>query len=132
MTNAALLDRWYGAIKAGDAGALRDLTTPDVYVLWNGDTAIIPWAGRHEGVDAVLAFFGAVGRHLEVLSVRVIDRFEAPTATTIVLEGHWRVKANGRDVKARVANIFRFDGNRISGYEVYSDTGRFTAALAIA
>jgi uncharacterized protein len=131
VTKTALLDRWYAAIKAGDAGALRALTTPDVYVLWNGDPAIIPWAGRHEGVDAVLAFFSTVGRHLDVLAVTVMDRLEAPTATTIVLAGHWRVKANGREVKARVANIFRFDGDRISGYEVYSDTARFAAALPV-
>jgi ketosteroid isomerase-like protein len=109
---------------------LCGLTTADVYVLWNGDAAIIPWAGRREGVDAVLTFFGTVGQHLDVRSVNVIDRFEAPTVTTIVLEGHWRVKANGREVKARVANIFRFDGDKISGYEVCSDTGRFMVALA--
>jgi uncharacterized protein len=129
MSNAALLDRWYAAIKAADAGALRELTTPNVYVLWNGDASVIPWAGRHEGHDAVLAFFGSVGQHLDVLSVNVIDRFESPTATTIILEGHWRVKANGREVRARVANVFRFESSRIAGYEVYSDTGRFTAAL---
>jgi uncharacterized protein len=129
VSNAALLDRWYVAIKAGDASALRTLTTPDVYVLWNGDPTVIPWAGRHNGHDAVLAFFGTVAQHLDVLSVQVIDRFEAPSATTIVLEGHWRVKATGLEVQARVANIFRIDGACISGYEVYSDTARFAAAL---
>jgi uncharacterized protein len=129
VSNAALLDRWYAAIKAGDAAALRDLTTPDVYVLWNGDPTLIPWAGRHDGHEAVLAFFGTVVQHLDVLSVQVLDRFEAPTATTIVLEGHWRIKTTGVEVKARVANIFRIDGARIASYEVYSDTARFVSAL---
>jgi hypothetical protein len=41
------------------------------------------------------------------------------------------VKSNGREVKARVANIFRFDGDCISGYEVYSDTAQFAAALPV-
>lgn len=130
MSNAALLDRWYAAIKAGDAAALRDLTTPNVYVLWNGDPSVIPWAGLHEGGAAVLAFFGTVAHHLDVVTVNVVDRLETPAATTIILEAHWRVKATGRDVRARAANIFRFENDRISGYEVYGDSGRFAAALS--
>jgi ketosteroid isomerase-like protein len=77
----------------------------------------------------VMTFFGTVAQHLEVVSVKVVDRFEAADAITIVLDGHWRVKANGHEVRARSVNIFRFVDGAIAGFDVYPDSGRFAAAL---
>ncbi len=128
--NLLVIDKWYAAIKATDVKVLREITAPDVYAFWNGDATVIPWAGRHDGVEAVMAFFSTIGKHLDVLSIQAVDRFETAGAVTIVLDGHWRSKATGRDVRARAANIFRICDGVIAGYEVYPDSGRFVVALA--
>jgi uncharacterized protein len=124
-----VLDRWYAAVRANDADALRAITTDDVALYWNADPAIIPWAGRHQGRDAVLAFFETLGTHIEVISVAPVDRIEAPEAIIIVLDGHWRVRATGREIKARACNVFRLRDGQICGYDVYNDSGAFAAAL---
>jgi uncharacterized protein len=127
--NTTLVDRWYAAIRDGDAGALTDVVTDDVVLLWNGDTSHIPWAGTHVGVAAVLAFFQNLGRHIEVVSVTPLYRLDAGDAVVVVLEGRWKTRNTQCDVAARACNIFRFRNGRISAYEVYNDSGKFAAAL---
>ncbi len=125
----AVLDRWYAAVRANDANALREITTDDVVLYWNADPAVIPWAGTHQGRDAVLAFFKTLATHIEVIAVVPRDKIEASAATIIVLDGHWRMRGTGRELKARACNVFRFRDGRICAYEVYNDSGAFAAAL---
>ena len=127
----AILDRWFAAIRAGDSASLRDVVTDDVVLLWNGDPTRLPWAGRHEGVDAVLAFFKTLSQHIEVVSVSQLYRLEMPDAIVVVLEGQWRTRRTQHPVSARACNIFRFKNGRISFYEVYNDSGRFADAIAL-
>jgi ketosteroid isomerase-like protein len=125
----ALIDRWYAAVRSGDAAELASVVTEDVELLWNGDPARLPWAGCHAGVDAVLAFFRKLGEHIEVVSVSPIYRLEAAEAVVVVLEGEWRVRGHAATIRARACNVFRFRQDRISSYEVYNDSGRFADAL---
>jgi uncharacterized protein len=64
-----------------------------------------------------------------VIRVAPVERFEAPAAIIIVLDGHWRVRATGRELKARACNVFRIRDGKICGYDVYNDSGAFAAAL---
>jgi uncharacterized protein (TIGR02246 family) len=125
----ALIDRWYDAVRTGDAATLADVVTDDVVLLWNGDPAHLPWAGRHVGIDAVLAFFQLLGRHIEVVSVAQVYRVDAGEAVIVALEGQWRTRDHHRAVHARACNVFRFRDGRIASYEVYNDSGRFADAL---
>ena len=125
----ALIDRWYAAARSGDAVALASVVTEDVVLLWNGDPARLPWAGRHSGIDSVLAFFQKLGEHIEVISVAQVYRLNAGEAIVVVLEGEWRIRGSGPSISARACNVFRFRDDRISSYEVYNDSGRFADAL---
>jgi uncharacterized protein len=125
----SLIDRWYAAVRTGDAAALRNVVTEDVVLLWNGDPARLPWAGRHSGADAVLAFFKTLGADIEVVSVSQIYRLDAADAVVVALEGEWRVRRIGSTISARACNVFRFRDGRISSYEVYNDSGRFADAI---
>lgn len=129
MTPDAILAAWYGAIRSGDAAALAAIVTDDVEVFWNGDPAVIPWAGAHRGAPAVMAFFATVAKHLEVLSVETLDRIDADGAVIILGRGHWRARATGRDIHARMANVFRFRDGRVAAYHVYNDTAAFVDVL---
>ena len=126
----ALLDRWYAAVRAGDAEALSAVVTDDVVLLWNADPARVPWAGTHVGVAEVSAFFRALGEKVEVVSVTPVYRLDAGEAAVVVLEGQWRTRRGGRLINARACNVFRFRDGRIASYEVYNDSGRFAEALA--
>ena len=128
--SADVLDRWYTAIQAGDATALGMVTTDDVVVRWNGPVGLIPWAGVWEGRAKVLTFFRRVSEHLEVLSITTVLRLETQAAVVVVLDGEWRVRVSGETIKARAANIFRFEGERVAAYEVYPDSAAFLAALS--
>jgi uncharacterized protein len=125
----ALLDRWYGAVRAGDSAAMAEITTDDVVLYWNADPALLPWAGQHQGRDAVIGFFKTLTAHIEVIGVVALDKIEAPAATIITLDGHWHVRRTGRHLKAKACNIFRFRDGRISAYEVYNDSAAFTEAM---
>ncbi|WP_439575828.1 nuclear transport factor 2 family protein [Phreatobacter sp.] len=133
MTDAnafpSILDRWYAAIRAGDAAALAEATTDDVTVRWNGPAGTIPWAGVWEGRAKVITFFRRVAEHLDVLSIETVSRIEGADGVAIVLEGHWRVKATGEELRVRAANIFRFEGGRVAAFEVYPDSHAFAKAL---
>lgn len=125
-----ILDRWYAAIRAGDAAALAAVTTDDVTVRWNGPPGVVPWAGVWEGRTKVLTFFRRVAEHLDVLAIETVHRVAADSTVVIVLQGHWRVKATGEELQVRAANLFRFEGGLVAAYEVYPDSYAFAKALA--
>lgn len=124
-----ILARWYAALRAGDMAAFRAVAAPDVMVRWNGPADLIPWAGEHHGIEAVLAFFGKVGAALEVLSVEPIERLITADKALIVLKGHWRVRATGQELNLRAANLFTFKDDRVLAYEVFPDSAAFVRAL---
>lgn len=131
MTNQTddILARWYAALKAGDIAAFREVAAPDVMVRWNGPADLIPWAGEHHGVEAVLAFFGKVGAALEVLSVEPVERLITEDKVLVVLKGHWRVRATKQELHLRAANLFTFKGGKVVAYEVFPDSAAFVRAL---
>jgi ketosteroid isomerase-like protein len=92
----SLIDRWYAAIRTGDAAALRNVVTEDVVLLWNGDPARLPWAGRHSGADAVLAFFKTLGADIEVVSVSQIYRLDAADAVVVASKCRDRTSRSAR------------------------------------
>lgn len=124
-----VLDAWYAAIRSGNAENLRSVITDDAYIYWNGDTTRIPWAGRHTGADAMMAFFRTLGDLIEVVAISETGRVVADTHAIVTIKGEWRHKADGRLIQATACNVFRFRHGRISAYEVYNDTARFDAAL---
>jgi ketosteroid isomerase-like protein len=130
MSSPPVLDAWYAGLRSGMADAIRDVATPDIRIWWNGPPDLVPWAGEHIGADAAIAFFAKVSAHLEVVSTTTTERIETPDAVIAFLDTHWRVKANGNEIRAKALNIFRFRDGRVSGYEVYPDSASFVRALA--
>ncbi|MGL4243409.1 MAG: nuclear transport factor 2 family protein [Beijerinckiaceae bacterium] len=128
--SVAVLDSWYAALRGGDLDGLRAVATPDIRVWWNGPRDLVPWAGEHTGVDAVIAFFRQVTDHLDVLRTTVVERIDSDGAIVVFLDAHWRVKANSREIMAKAVNVFRFRDGRVCGYEVYPDSAAFVRALS--
>jgi ketosteroid isomerase-like protein len=126
----AVLGRWYAALRTGDLAAFRAVAAPDIVVRWNGPPDLIPWAGEHRGVEAVLAFFGQVGAALEIVRVEPLERLISANRALLVLSGHWRVRASGQDLHLRAANLFGFRDGLVAAYEVFPDSAAFARALS--
>jgi uncharacterized protein len=130
MPSPSLLDRWFAAVRAGDPASFREICTPDVVLFWNGDPQRIPWAGRHEGPDAVAAFFQTLKHHVDVQKVDLTDVVDMGSGALVTIAGRWRVRDTDTIIEARAANVLRYRDGRVSGYDVYNDTDKFAAALA--
>lgn len=123
------VENWYAAIKAGDWAALRAAATPDVVIDYPAPDGVLPWSGEWKGPDQLQAFFRTVGEHLSVERVDVTETFEAGDAFITVLKGRWTIRSNGRNVNARVVNIFKIKNGLIARYQVHNDTAAFAIAL---
>jgi uncharacterized protein len=126
--SATLLDRFYAAIKAADAAALADCVHPDFLLHWQGSTAI-PWAGDWRGTDGLLRFFAILNQHVEVLDVQRLHTLQDGATTMVLLQGHWRLRASGKEIKALAANVFTFEAERVRSYTVLNHTQAFADAL---
>jgi ketosteroid isomerase-like protein len=118
-------------MRSGMADAIREIATPDIRIFWNGPPDLVPWAGEHIGTEAAIAFFAKVTASMEVLRTTMIERIETPEVVIVALDSHWRVKANGNEIRATALNLFRFRDGRVSGYEVYPDSASFVRALGL-
>lgn len=124
-----VLAAWYAAIRAGDSAALAAVATPDLAITYSGRPGLLPWSGNWHGVDEAMRFFAAVAQHLEVLEVTPLRRVTEGDTVLVVLSGRWRARATGREVAARVANVFTLREGRVAAYEVFQDTAALWEAL---
>jgi ketosteroid isomerase-like protein len=124
-----VLASWYAAIKAGDAAALAAVATPDLTITYSGRPGLLPWSGVWTGIAEAMRFFASVAEHLEVLEVTPIRRVTEDDSVLVILSGRWRARATGRQVAARVANVFTIREGRIAAYDVFHDTAALWEAL---
>lgn len=97
----------------GDFGAVQDFFSPDVVCEFVGDKSRIPYAGRHVGVDALLAILRAIN----------IDFCQSePCIDHIVIDGgrvalrrsvHWRHRGTGFEGRVDLADFVRFENGLI-------------------
>jgi uncharacterized protein len=129
VSNSLLLDRFYAAIKSGDALALATCVHPNFELNWQGSKAI-PWAGLWIGSAGLLEFFAILNQHIEVLEVQRQHEFSDDSVTVIVLQGRWRSKARQISVSAKAANVFTFEEGKVRSYTVMNNSVAFAEAIA--
>lgn len=127
-TPSALLDRFYQAIQAADAAALSQCVHPEFRLDWQG-TAGIPWAGQWQGVAGLLDFFATLNRHIAVVAVERLHVLANDDVTLVVLRGHWRNHATGKEVHAQAANVFTFADGLIHSYTVINNSAAFAESF---
>jgi ketosteroid isomerase-like protein len=124
------LDAYYAALKAGDLAALRAVVAEDIVVTYHGRPGLLPWTGMWRGFDAYRDFLARVGAALDILAVTPVARIPDGDRVLVLLDGRWRARATGREVAARVVNIFTLRDGRVAGYEVFHDTAALWEALS--
>jgi hypothetical protein len=129
MTDDALLDQFYAAIKVAGAEALTRCVDAGFELHWQG-TSSIPWAGRWRGVDGLLGFFEVLHQHVQLLDVERLHSLSNDEVTVVVLRGRWQIRRSGEEITAMAANVFSLANGRIRSYTVLNNTAAFAGALA--
>jgi ketosteroid isomerase-like protein len=125
----AVIDRYYDLLAARDRDGLISLFAPDFAVVYHAQDGEFPWSGTFDGIDGFDSFLAAIGTNLDVVQVDRTAITADDERVVVQCVGHWRVKANGADVRGGMVNVFTVADNRISKYEVYADTSAFRRGL---
>jgi ketosteroid isomerase-like protein len=130
MEQAPILDAWYAALRSGDEAAFQAGVTEDIAILYRGRPGLLPWTGEWHGVAACRRLFSIVAQHLEIIAITPRLRMAQDDRVAVLLSGHWRARATGREVQADVMNLFMLRDGRVACYEVFHDTAALREALA--
>jgi uncharacterized protein len=130
MTNVEVAQTLYQSFFRGDLTSILNSMHDDVDWIWYGPKAV-PWAGHHQGREAVRNFFTQVATHAEVLSYEPRE-FIAGEHGVVTVLGWQRVKAKatGQVWESAWTHIFTIrDGKFVRVREFY-DSAAIAAAFA--
>jgi ketosteroid isomerase-like protein len=129
-TNTELVQAALEAFARGDIAGLLSMCSENVTVVFGGDSATIPWAGRWAGKTRVSEYFSRIGETVDVLRwepqhyVGEGDRVAAFGTTDV------RVKSTRQSViDNQWALDFTVTNGKITGWQVYMDTAAMEKAL---
>jgi len=127
-SNLEIVQRAYKAFVPGDLPALLNMLTDDVEFIPPKATKVPwahPWRGRHE----VERYFGTLAEALEFQAFEA-DEFIVSRDCVVVL-GHERcvIRASGRVVEAKWAQIIDLRDGLISRHREYSDSAAWNAGF---
>src|SRR5580693_499687 len=106
---------------------LRQHMTPDVtYVSLNFDNPelkkVEPWAGTHNGPEALAAVFQSIQRFWKTLDFKVTDTIEQ--GSRVAFFGSFTYKSNvtGREITSPFALLARFEGDKVAYVQFLEDS----------
>lgn len=113
----ATVKAYFAALDAGDMDGVRAVLDPDAVQTVAGRG---PFAGRHEGADAILALAAGLGGALDAppSMTPLIWLAAGPNAHVV---GHVEMVAGGRSLSAEQAMVFRIADGRIATIRDYQD-----------
>ncbi|HZP26483.1 MAG TPA: nuclear transport factor 2 family protein [Dehalococcoidia bacterium] len=119
----------YEAFGRGDIPTILDQLSDDID-WWFFGPPEIPWGGRHQGKEAVLGLFGAVGANVDVESFGPEDEPIA-TGDSVVVAGFERVKVRrtGKSWETHWLHNFSFRDSKIYRIREYYDTAAIVEAF---
>jgi len=129
MNNIDLVKQIYGCFGKGDTQGVLDMLTDDVDwiipVIQN-----YPPSGTHHGKQAVIDFFGSLGKFVDIISFEPENFFS--DGDTVFVKGSYEFKAKstGNLISCDWVEVFTFDKGKIKSYEEYTDTAAFQNAFA--
>ena len=120
--NVETMKRFYEAFTSGNIPAMLNLVTDD-FVLSNDFTVKVPTAGKFLGKQGLERFFSVLAEEISEVQIFQPDEYIASGERVVVL-GHerMRVRATGRVVNAKWAQVATFRDSLMSRFDEYSDT----------
>jgi ketosteroid isomerase-like protein len=106
---------------------LRQLMTPDAtYVSLSFDNpelkTVMPWAGTHQGPQALCDVFAAIQSFWKTLDFKVTDTIEQ--GSRVALFGSFTYKSNvtGREITSPFGLLARFEGDKVAYIQFLEDS----------
>jgi ketosteroid isomerase-like protein len=98
---------------------LRQLMTPDAtYVSLNFDNPelkkVEPWAGTHEGPQALSDVFAAIQRFWKTLDFKVTDTIEQGSRVALFGSFTYKSNATGKEITSPFSLLARFKGDKVA------------------
>lgn len=112
--------KWrYEAVSRGDLAAAFALWTDDF--TWQGSSSTeLPGGGEHHGKEAGMQVLQSAVASWDTYALSAEEFVE--DGDTVVVLGHIDVEKNGEAARIPIAHIWRYDGDRIAGLKVLTDT----------
>ncbi|GLZ39342.1 nuclear transport factor 2 family protein [Actinokineospora sp. NBRC 105648] len=128
MSTVDVVSAHYAASDRGDLdGMLAPITASTTWT----EAAGFPYAGTYTGPDAVRAnVFEAIGRDWDGYTFTLAELVDG--GATVVGLGSYAAthKESGRSFTARVAHVWKFDGETVTSFEQIVDSAPVVAATA--
>jgi ketosteroid isomerase-like protein len=112
LRRAELLATWRADMPDSFA-VLRGLYSPDVACEFVGDKSRIPYAGRHVGVEALIAIVRAIHIEFEQSNHEIEDIVVDGGRVAMRRRVDWRHRGTGRRGRVDLAEFARFENGRI-------------------
>ncbi len=122
QNNVDLIRTLYGALAAGDVGAVVARMSPDI--VWN-EAENFPYSDNnpYRGPDAIVAgVFARLAGEWDGFEVATEEFIDA--GDTVVMLGRYRgsCKATGREQNSQCVHVWRVTGGKAVGFQQYVDT----------
>ena len=128
-TSSDVIDEYLRCMREGDRDGLRRILSARVEVRYFGPHGSLPWVGTFRGLRGFDEFARLVIGNLEVLEAAELDRVIDGSKAVLISRGRWRVRATGKELRARLISIFEIENGTITAYHVHTDTAAFLAAM---
>ena len=128
-TKTQVVKQAYAAFGRGDIQGI--LETLDDEILWkpvHGAASYVPTAGERRGKASVKQFFELVAQSM------AFDQFEprefVAQGDKVIALGHYRARAkNGGQFESDFVMVFAFRGDKIVGFQEFTDSAALNAAF---
>jgi hypothetical protein len=101
---------------------LRELYSPDVACEFVGDKSRIPYAGRHVGIEALIAIVRAIHIEFEQSNHEIEDIIIDGGRVAMRRRVEWRHRGTGRRGRVDLAEFARFGDGRIGEMIEFRDS----------
>lgn len=112
--NAELMHRAWQAVADGDVDALSSVI--DEKAVWVA-TGEAPWAGRHDGLDAIIHMLATVGERMASYDANIIDVLASDDRVALLY--HVLATIGERKLDLDYLLLAKVEGGRITQLETY-------------
>jgi len=130
MKSGDIIRNLYGSFGRGDVPAVLGSMTADIQWREAEGNPYQPSGAAWTGPQAVLEnLFSKLGADWEAFSVHPQTLHESSDG--VVVEGRYKgtFKATGRKVDAQFCHVWTLSGDKVAGFQQYTDTAQFQDAM---
>src|SRR5262245_27001305 len=125
-TPIELVERVYEASARGDLEALIAMASPELVIEQDPS---LPWGGRYEGPDGVVAFFQKLSGTVDT-GVTTDALFQAGNQVIQCGRSRGTIRGNGERYDIPECHVWTVDGDKISDVRFYIDSATILELLA--